>query len=245
MGPNPHDRVGEGRKGYTQYRIFFFYKLSAVPFQFFSSITNPILLLILQAFRRLTYVTVHSPTFPTLYLCHSSFSNPSVASRTSQLILQLFFRFSYVTGSSLMSPGEPPTLKSRCLQGILPKLCLHLQYGAHSPTFPSLHLRNVFILQPFRRFTYVTAYSTTLPLLHLCHSSFSNPCFASRTSQALHLCHLASRPCCNLDAYKAFDPNCVCTFCTELILQPFRHFTYVTVHSPILLSLLLHHKLFT
>ena len=31
---------------------------------------------------------------------------------------------------------------------------------------------------------------------------------------------------------------------TELILQPFRYFTYVTVHSPTLLSLLLH-KLFT
>ena len=51
------------------------------------------------------------------------------------------------------------------------------------------------ILQPFRRFTYVTAHSPTLPLLHLRHSSFSNPSFASRTSQALHLIHLASRPC--------------------------------------------------
>ena len=30
-----------------------------------------------------------------------------------------------------------------------------------------------------------------------------------------------------------------------LILQPFRHFTYVTVHSPTLLSLLLRHRLFT
>ena len=51
------------------------------------------------------------------------------------------------------------------------------------------------ILQPFRRFTYVTAHSPTLPLLHLRHSSFSNPSFASPTSQALHLIHLASRPC--------------------------------------------------
>ena len=32
----------------------------------------------------------------------------SVASPTSQLILQPFFCFSYVTGFSLMSPGEPP-----------------------------------------------------------------------------------------------------------------------------------------
>ena len=50
------------------------------------------------------------------------------------------------------------------------------------------------ILQPFRHFTYVTAHSPTLPLLHLRHSSFSNPSFASSTSQALHLCHLARRP---------------------------------------------------
>ena len=41
------------------------------------------------------------------------------------------------------------------------------------------------ILQPFRRFTYVTAHSATLPLLHLRNSSFSNPSFASPTSQAL------------------------------------------------------------
>ena len=53
-------------------------------------------------------VTTHSPTLPSLYICHSSFSNPSVASPTSQFILQPFFRFSYVTSSSLNSPGEPP-----------------------------------------------------------------------------------------------------------------------------------------
>ena len=42
----------------------------------------------------------HSPTLPSLYLRHSSFSNTSVASPTSQLILQALFRFSYVTCSS-------------------------------------------------------------------------------------------------------------------------------------------------
>ena len=84
-----------------------------------------------------TYVTAHFPTLPSVYLRHSSFSNPSVASSlTSQLVLQ-----------------------------------------------------------PFRRFTYDTAHSPTLPLLHIRHSSFSNPSFASYTSQALHLRHLASRPC--------------------------------------------------
>ena len=65
---------------------------------------------------------------------------------------------------------------------------------AHSPTFPSLHIRRQLILQPFHRFTYVTAHSPTVPLLHLRHSSFSNPSFASPTSQALHLIHLASHP---------------------------------------------------
>ena len=49
---------------------------------------------------------------PSLYLCHSSFSNPSVASPKSQLILQSFFRFSHITGSSLTSPGELPMIKA-------------------------------------------------------------------------------------------------------------------------------------
>ena len=68
--------------------------------------------LILQHFRHLTYVTTHSPTLPSLYLRHSSFYNPSVASPISQLILQPFFRFSYVTGSSLTSFGEPMLVTS-------------------------------------------------------------------------------------------------------------------------------------
>ena len=51
------------------------------------------------------------------------------------------------------------------------------------------------ILQPFRRFTYVTGHSPTVPLFHQRHSLFSNPSFTSPTSQALHLRHLASCPC--------------------------------------------------
>ena len=56
----------------------------------------------------------HSPSFQSLHLRHSSFSfsKPSVTSPTSQLILQPFFRFSYVTGFSLTSPGEPPMRES-------------------------------------------------------------------------------------------------------------------------------------
>ena len=65
-------------------------------------------LLILQPFRHFTYVTTHCSTLLSLYLSHSSFSNHSVASPTSQVISQPFFRLSYVTSSSLNSPGEPP-----------------------------------------------------------------------------------------------------------------------------------------
>ena len=55
----------------------------------------------------ITMSSAYSPTLLSLYLRHSSFSNPSVASPTSQFFLQPFFRFSYVTSSSLTLPGEP------------------------------------------------------------------------------------------------------------------------------------------
>ena len=44
--------------------------------------------------------SAHSPTFPSLLLHHNSFSNPSVALPTSQLILQPFRCFTYVTAHS-------------------------------------------------------------------------------------------------------------------------------------------------
>ena len=67
------------------------------------------------------------------------------------------------------------------------ELCSFFKLSISSPT-------SQLILQPFPRFTYITAHSPTLPLLHLRHSSFSNPSFASPTSQDFHLHHLASRP---------------------------------------------------
>ena len=48
--------------------------------------TSPTSQLILQPFRRFTYVRAHSPTLPLLHLHHSSFSNPSFASPTSQAL---------------------------------------------------------------------------------------------------------------------------------------------------------------
>ena len=87
--------------------------------------------LILQSFRRFTYVRAYSPTLPyvstyspslpSLYLRHSlfsnpslrhnSFSNPSVAFPTSQFILQAFFRFSYVTVLHLRHLASRPCNK--------------------------------------------------------------------------------------------------------------------------------------
>ena len=137
------------------------------------------LILILQAFRHFTYVTAHSPTLPSLYLRDNSFSNPSAALPTSQLILEPFHWFTYV---------------------IMHQSIFRFSYvgSAQSPTFPSLHLRHCsfsnpsvalpmsqLILQPIRRFTYVTAHSPTLPSLYLRHSSFSNPSVASPTSQSI------------------------------------------------------------
>ena len=129
-------------------------------------------LLILQPFRHFTYVTAHSPSLPSLHLRHSSFSNPSVASSTSQLILQPFRCFAYVTAHS-------PTLLSLLLRHRI-FTCVTWRAAhacdAHSPTFPSLYLRHSsfsnpfvaspksqFILQPFFRFSYVTSSSLNSP----------------------------------------------------------------------------------
>ena len=114
--------------------------------------------------------------------------------------------------------STPETLSEKHFRQWIPsnKFMLQIKHYCHKPfelhdalptqssfSNPSVaSLMSQFILQPFRCFTYVTAHSPTLPLLHLCHSSFSNlrhssfsnPYFVSPTSQALHLRHLASRP---------------------------------------------------
>ena len=139
----------------------------------------------------------HSSTFlslPTSQLI----LQPFVPSPTSQFILQPFFRFSYVTSSSLNSPGEPAELILQHYR--------HFNYvTAHSPTLPSLYLRH--------------SSSPTLPLLHLRHSSFSNPSFASPTSHALHLIHLASRPCVQMIPGDECGPNFL-TFVLQLSKNP-------------------------
>ena len=147
----------------------------------------------------------HSPTFPSIRLRHSSFSNHVVALPTSQVILQPFRCFTYVTAHS-------PTFLSLLLRhrlftyvtwqatndvkngydtrGPVSDIYEQSSFSNLSATSPTSQL----ILQPFRSSTYVTAHYSTLPLLHLRHGSFSNLSFAFPTSQALHLHHMASRP---------------------------------------------------
>ena len=70
--------------------------------------TPPLLLLRLSSFSNLSVtlpnVIAHFPSLPSLYLRRSSFPRPSVASSTSQLILQPFFRFSYVSSITTHLP---------------------------------------------------------------------------------------------------------------------------------------------
>ena len=88
--------------------------------------------------------SAHSPNFSSLHLRRSSFSNPSVASPTLQLILQPFCCFSYVAAHS-------PTL-----------LLLHLRHNSFSnPSVASP--TSQLILQPFFRLSYVTGFSLTSP----------------------------------------------------------------------------------
>ena len=180
------------------------------------SVTSPTSQLILQHFRCFTYVTDRSPTLPLLHLRHSLFSNHFFAFPTSQ--------------------------------------ALHLRHLArcsiHPPHFPSLHLchnslsnpsvgltTSQLILQPFRCLTNVTTYSPTL--------------LAFRTSQALHLRHLASRYAHSPTflslhlRHNSFSNPSVALPMSQLIIQPFCRFTYVTTHSPTLPSLYLRHSLFS
>ena len=73
-----------------------------------------------------------------------------------------------------------------------------------------------FILQPFSRFTYVTAHSPTLPLLHIRHSSFSKHSVTSPTSQLI------------LQAFRHFTHVTVHSPTLPSLLLRHRFFTYVS-----------------
>ena len=76
--------------------------------------------------------------------------------------------------------------------------------------------RSQLILQSFPPFTYVTAYSWTLLLLHLRHSPFSNPSVASPTSQLI------------LQPFRCFTYVTTHSITPPSLHHRYRHFTYVT-----------------
>ena len=104
------------------------------------------------------------------------------------LILQPFCHINYATTHSPTLPSlylrlssfSNPSVASPTSQFIFQPFFRFSYVTGSSPT-------SQIILQYFRCFTYVTAHSPSLSLLHLRHSSFCNPSFASLTSQALHL----------------------------------------------------------
>ena len=108
------------------------------------SVTSPTSQLILQHFRRFSYVTAHSPTLQLLHLRHSSFPKRSVTLPASQLILQPLRCFTYVTVHS-------PTLPSLYLG--------HSLFSNPSIVSPA----SQFILQSFFRFSYNTGSSLNSP----------------------------------------------------------------------------------
>ena len=111
-----------------------------------------------KAHGKFASLAFHARGAPALLILHLSFTSP-----TSQLILQLFHRFTYVIAHS-------PTVPS-----------LHLRRSSFSNPSVASHTSKL-ILQPFCRFTYVAAHSPNLPSLRLRFRSFSNPSFASPTS---------------------------------------------------------------
>ena len=110
--------------------------------------------------------SAHSPTFPSLHIRHNSFYNPSLALPTSQLILQPFRCFTYVTVSFFN-----PYVASPTSQFIFQTLRCFTYITVHSPIFPLLHLRHSFSNPSFA--------SPTSEVLHLRHLA-SRPWFKSR-----------------------------------------------------------------
>ena len=103
--------------------------------------------------------------FPSLHLRHNSFSKPS------ELFLQAFRRFTYVTAHF---PNLQNSLSKLSVASPTSQLIFQT-FRTLSPSFPSLHLRH-----------------SSFPTLQ---NSFSKLSVALPTSQGLHLRHLASRPC--------------------------------------------------
>ena len=79
-----------------------------------------------------------SPTISSLHLRHSSFSNSSAASLTTQLILQPFRRFTYVSGIS-------PTVRHRHFTNVTRR-------AAHAPMYDMHRFIVIVVIIKTRKF---------------------------------------------------------------------------------------------
>ena len=156
----------------------------------------------------------HSPSFQSLHLRHSSFSNPSLASPTSQLILQPFPRFTYFT-------AHFPTLS-----------LLHLRHSSFSnpsfasPTSEDFHLRHL-ARRPRRQLILILQHAFS-HLPHCIDLVFSNPLYswsgfiATQKSDKIHEKSLAEG-----EIYKSLKKNNMGFFIS--------HVTYITVFKKVFL----------
>ena len=174
--------------------------------------------LILQHFRRFTYVTAHSTTLPLLHLRHRHFT---YVTWRAPMPLWWCLGLIYPWWFCNMQWLRPAGLYEIC------KLALEQSsFSNISFTSPTSQL----ILQLFRRFTYVTVNSTTLPLLHLHHSLFSNLChFNYVTTHSRILSSLYLR-------HSIFSNPSVASPTSQFILQPFFRISISRAHSPTFLS---------
>ena len=109
----------------------------------------------------------HSLTFPSLHLRQNSFSNPSVALPTSQLIIQTFRCF---INSTDHSPTFPLLhLRHRSFSNPSVALPCHSSFSNPSVALPTSQL----IIQTFRCFINSTDHSPTLLSLVLRHRLFT------------------------------------------------------------------------
>ena len=153
---------------------------------FYISVTSPTSQLILQPFRRFTYVTAHFQPFryftysPPLWArrqhARLSRSGSGFEPRSGQVSWGRFFRGLSSPVRQMSGSFRPPRSPNIIWPSLSSSLIIH--YGRQWPEM----------------MTRPKTLNKHMHMLHLRHNSFSNPSFAFPTSQALHLRRLASRP---------------------------------------------------
>ena len=139
-----------------------------------------------------------------------------------------FFRFSYVTGFFTYVTWRAA---HSFLFTVIQK---NVMSRAHSPSFPSLHLRHSSFSRA-HNYSHSRAHSPSFPSLHLCHSSFSNSSVALPTSQFIlqpfHYftyvtAHSPTLPSLYLH-HSSFSNPSIASPMSQVILQPFFRFSYI------------------